>query len=74
MVNVSITGRRSIWPKIVSLKRRISLKVMLLLLALKRKVKNDWDAEASFTIEEEELSLIVTIVEEIEYKNDWIVN
>ena len=47
---------------------------MLLLLALKRKTKNDWDNEASFTIEEEELALIVTTVEEIKYKNDWIVN
>lgn len=55
-------------------KKRISLKVMLLLLALKRKMKNDWDTEASFTIEEEELALIVTTVEEIKYKNDWIVN
>lgn len=74
MANVSIIGRRAIWQKIIDLKKRISLKVMLLLLALKRKMKNDWDTEASFTIEEEELALIVTTVEEIKYKNDWIVN
>lgn len=46
MANVSITRRMTIWPKIIGLKRRILLKVMMFLLALKRKAKNDWDAEA----------------------------
>ncbi|KAE8706148.1 tir-nbs resistance protein [Hibiscus syriacus] len=36
--------------------------------------EDGWDAEALFATEEEELALMVTTPERIDYKNDWIVD
>ncbi|KAE8720906.1 tir-nbs resistance protein [Hibiscus syriacus] len=36
--------------------------------------EDDWDTEALFAKEEEELALTVTTPERIDYKNDWIVD
>ncbi|KAJ0098856.1 hypothetical protein Patl1_21563 [Pistacia atlantica] len=36
--------------------------------------ENDWDAEALFAMEEEELALTTTIPGRIDYENDWIVD
>uniref|UniRef100_A0A2N9HY47 Integrase catalytic domain-containing protein n=1 Tax=Fagus sylvatica TaxID=28930 RepID=A0A2N9HY47_FAGSY len=41
---------------------------------LRRIAKMAWDAEALFAMEEEELALTVTTPEQIDYKNDWIVD
>ncbi|KAK8367049.1 hypothetical protein V6Z12_A02G159300 [Gossypium hirsutum] len=35
---------------------------------------DEWDAEASFTVEEEDLGLAMTTFQKIDYKNDWIVD
>ncbi|CAL9014755.1 unnamed protein product [Prunus brigantina] len=40
----------------------------------KEKSEDDWDAEASLAIEEEEKALTVMSPERINYKNDWIVD
>ncbi|KAE8708634.1 hypothetical protein F3Y22_tig00110336pilonHSYRG00004 [Hibiscus syriacus] len=39
----------------------------------KENSEDDWDDEALFATKEEELTLMVTISERIDYKNDWIV-
>lgn len=36
--------------------------------------EDGWDAEAAFTIEEEELALTVIRSKQNDYKNDWIVD
>ncbi|KAH0661325.1 hypothetical protein KY284_026256 [Solanum tuberosum] len=36
--------------------------------------EDDWDVETFFAIEQEELSLTVTISKQIDYENDWIVD
>jgi hypothetical protein len=36
--------------------------------------EDGWDAEALFAMEEEELALTITTPEQIDYKNDWIVD
>ncbi|OIT03777.1 hypothetical protein A4A49_43473, partial [Nicotiana attenuata] len=38
------------------------------------KSEEDWDAEAFFAREEEDLALITTISESIDHENDWIVD
>uniref|UniRef100_A0A2N9I986 CCHC-type domain-containing protein n=1 Tax=Fagus sylvatica TaxID=28930 RepID=A0A2N9I986_FAGSY len=40
----------------------------------KENSEDGWDAEALFAMEEEELALTVTTPEQIDYKNDWIVD
>ena len=40
----------------------------------KERSEDDWDAEASFAVEEEELALTASTVERIDYENDWIVD
>ncbi|KAF2312969.1 hypothetical protein GH714_002268 [Hevea brasiliensis] len=40
----------------------------------KEKSKEDWDAEAFFAAEEEELALTITASEQIDYDNDWIID
>ncbi|KAE8733549.1 hypothetical protein F3Y22_tig00001120pilonHSYRG00173 [Hibiscus syriacus] len=40
----------------------------------KENSEDGWDAEALFATEEEELALMVTTPERIDYKNDWIVD
>ena len=40
----------------------------------KENSEDGWDAEALFATEEEELALTVTTPEQIDYKNDWIVD
>ncbi|KAE8732211.1 tir-nbs resistance protein [Hibiscus syriacus] len=40
----------------------------------KENSENGWDTEALFATEEEELALKVTTLEQIDYKNDWIVD
>ncbi|KAE8725578.1 PLAC8 family protein [Hibiscus syriacus] len=40
----------------------------------KENSEDGWDAEALFAMEEEELALIVTKPERIDYENDWIVD
>lgn len=40
----------------------------------KEKCEDEWDAEACFALEEEELALSVTTFERIDYENDWIVD
>uniref|UniRef100_A0A2N9EWY2 Uncharacterized protein n=1 Tax=Fagus sylvatica TaxID=28930 RepID=A0A2N9EWY2_FAGSY len=41
---------------------------------LRRIGEDGWDAEALFAMEEEELALTITTPEQIDYKNDWIVD
>ena len=41
---------------------------------LKENSEDGWDAEALFTKEEEELALMATTPELIDYKNDWIID
>ncbi|KAE8691333.1 protein TOPLESS [Hibiscus syriacus] len=40
----------------------------------KENSEDGWNVEALFAMEEEELALTVTTPEQIDYKNDWIVN
>ncbi|KAH0666163.1 hypothetical protein KY285_027369 [Solanum tuberosum] len=40
----------------------------------KEKSEDDWDAEAFFAVEQEELALTVTTSKQIDYENDWIVD
>ncbi|XVE73282.1 hypothetical protein DITRI_Ditri11bG0105000 [Diplodiscus trichospermus] len=39
-----------------------------------RKSDDEWDIEASFAMEEEELALIATVPGPIDYNNDWRVD
>ncbi|KAH0648227.1 hypothetical protein KY285_033475 [Solanum tuberosum] len=40
----------------------------------KENSEDDWDAEAFFAIEQEELALTITTSKQIDYENDWIVD
>ncbi|KAG5598611.1 hypothetical protein H5410_029981 [Solanum commersonii] len=40
----------------------------------KEKSEDDWDAEAFFAVEQEELAFTVTTSKQIDYENDWIVD
>ncbi|KAH0722644.1 hypothetical protein KY290_005298 [Solanum tuberosum] len=40
----------------------------------KENSKDDWDVEAFFAVEQEELALTVTTSKQIDYENDWIVD
>ncbi|XP_068645268.1 uncharacterized protein [Aristolochia californica] len=40
----------------------------------KEESEDGWDGQVSCTMEEEELALTVTIPEQIDYKNDWIID
>ena len=38
----------------------------------RKKNEDDWDAEAFFAVEQEELALTVTTSTQIDYESDWI--
>ncbi|PON76811.1 hypothetical protein PanWU01x14_031310 [Parasponia andersonii] len=66
--NATIVKRRATLPKIVGPSRKSNAATS----KDERKSDDEWDVEASFVVKEEELAL--TVPEQIDYDNDWIVN
>ncbi|KAE8673467.1 Beta-glucosidase 45 [Hibiscus syriacus] len=52
----------------------LAVELKRMVISSKENSKDDWDAEALFATEEEELALTVTTPERTDYKNDWIVD
>lgn len=56
------------------LKQKKAIKSNVATFSYKEKSEDGWDIEVSLAVEEEELALSITIVDQIDYKNDWIIH